>query len=264
MKPSFVLLGLLLTLCLSARAQPSNPWQGRKCAVVLTYDDALKEHLTNAIPALDSLGLKGTFYITDIFGNLQAQIPQWRAAAGRGHELGNHTFSHPCEGGRPGREFVKPDNDLTKYSLRRMTDDIRAMNTLLTAIDGKTKRTFAYPCGDRQIGQVAYLDGLKSQFVGARGVHAGLPSPGEVDLFNIHSYMVSGQSGDQLIAQVKQAEARQGLLVFLFHGGGGGHGLNVSLPAHRQLVQYLKQHEKDIWIAPMVKVAEFVKQSTPR
>lgn len=49
------------------------------------------------------------------------------------------------------------------------------------------------------------------------------------------------------------------LLVFLFHGVGGEHSLNVSLPAHRELLQFLKQNEKDIWIAPMLEVAEFIK-----
>ena len=34
----------------------NKPWKGKKCAVVLTYDDGLDVHLTNAIPALDSLG----------------------------------------------------------------------------------------------------------------------------------------------------------------------------------------------------------------
>ena len=49
------------------------------------------------------------------------------------------------------------------------------------------------------------------------------------------------------------------LLVILFHGVGGGNTLNVSLPAHREFLQYLKKNEKDIWIAPMLDVAEYIK-----
>jgi len=263
LKNGTLLLGLFITLVITATAQNNTPWKGRKCAVVLTYDDALTEHITKAIPALNVLGLKATFYITD-FGGLQAQIPAWRSSAAAGHELGNHTMTHPCEGGRPGREFVKPDYDLTKYTLRRITDDIRTMNTVLTAIDGKTRRTFAYPCGDTKIGGVPYIDGMKNAFVGARGVSPAITGADKVDLYNINSFMVNGQSGEELIAQVKQAEAKQGVLVFLFHGVGGGHSLNVSLPAHRQLLTYLKQHEKDIWIAPMVDVAEFIRVQQAR
>jgi hypothetical protein len=47
--------------------------------------------------------------------------------------------------------------------------------------------------------------------------------------------------------------------VIIFHGVGGEHALNVSLPAHSQLLHYLKQHEKDIWVAPLAEVAGFIK-----
>ena len=65
---------------------------------MLTYDDGLNIDLSNVIPALDSVGLKGTFYISDYFDGLNAQIDRWRKAAAEGHELGNHTIWHPCEG----------------------------------------------------------------------------------------------------------------------------------------------------------------------
>jgi peptidoglycan/xylan/chitin deacetylase (PgdA/CDA1 family) len=107
--------------------------------VVLTYDDGLNVHLSNAIPALDSVGLKGTFYISNYFNGLQPQIPEWRKAAAAGHELANHTIWHPCEGGRTGREFVTADYDMRNYTVRRMTDEIRTMNNLLPASTEKRK-----------------------------------------------------------------------------------------------------------------------------
>jgi hypothetical protein len=58
---------------------------------------------------------------------------------------------------------------------------------------------------------------------------------------------------------VKKAQASGSFLVFLFHGVGGEHSLNVSLPAHRQLLNYLKQNENDVWTAPMIEVAEHIK-----
>jgi hypothetical protein len=70
---------------------------------------------------------------------------------------------------------------------------------------------------------------------------------------------VNGQSGEELIAMVKEARTKGALLVFLFHGVGGEHGLNVSLHAHRQLLQYLRQNKHNIWIAPMIDVANYVK-----
>jgi len=34
----------------------------------------------------------------------------------------------------------------------------------------------------------------------------------------------------------------------------------VSLEAHSKLLHYLKQNQKDIWIAPMIDVAEAIKK----
>lgn len=264
MKNIVLLLSVSITL-IKATAQNNRPWNGRQCAVVLTYDDGLNVDLTNVVPALDSFGLKGTFYICDYFNGLHAQIPKWRAAAAKGHELANHTVWHPCEGGRAGREFVKPDYDLMTYTVRRMTDEARAMNNILTAIDGREERTFAYPCGDTKIHDTAYINGLKGDFIAARGVKPEMLSIDKIDLYNIGCYTVNGQTGEQLIDLVKKAAAGQSLLVFLFHGVGGEHSLNVSLPAHSRLLRYLKQQEKDVWVTTALTAAKCIKDfQTPK
>lgn len=236
----------------------SQTWNGKKCAVVLTYDDGLSVHLTNAIPALDSVGLKGTFYISDYTKELQSKITEWRNAAKKGHELANHSMAHPCEGGRPGREFVQPENDMNNYTVKRMDDDILSLNNLLNKIDGKTERTFAYPCGDQKINDTFYLEPIKDKFLAARGVAASMPvTPNEINLSDVSCYAVVNQSGEELITLVKEAESKGGLLVFLFHGVGGGHPLDVSLDAHSKLLHYLKQNNNTIWNATMIDVVKF-------
>lgn len=254
----FIIHCSLLTIILNA--QTSATWNGKSCAVVLTYDDGLNIDLTNVIPALDSVGLKGTFYISDYFDGLKDQIFKWRKAAAEGYELGNHTVWHPCEGGRPGREFVKPDVDLNNYTVARMVREIQTMNNTLEAIDGKTERTFAYPCGDMKIHDTVYLDGLKNEFIAARGVTSAMQTIDKVDLYNIDCYGINGETGQQLIDLVKQAMQTHTLLVFLFHGVGGEHSLNVSSEAHSALLHFLQQNEKEIWVAPMIDVAKYIKQ----
>lgn len=256
----FLISYFLFVISYSLIAQTNTTWNNKKCAVVLTYDDGLNVDLTNAIPALDSFGLKGTFYISDYFNGLNAQIPKWKTAAAKGHELANHTIWHPCEGGRAGREFVKGDYDLRYYTVRRMTDEVRGMNNILYAIDGKTKRTFAYPCGDTKIHDTAYIDPLKNDFIAARGVKTEMLPIDKIDLYNIGCYTINGQTGEQLIDLVKKAMMTHTLLVFLFHGVGGEHSLNVSLDAHRQLLSFVKKNKKDIWTATMVDVAEYIKK----
>jgi sialate O-acetylesterase len=134
-------------------------------------------------------------------------------------------------------------------------------NTLLKAIDGKSTRTFAYPCGDLTIGGKSFYDGLKHDFAGARGVNGGLQTASQVDLDNIDCFVINGQSAEYMIDLVQKAMQSHTLLVFLFHGVGGGHNINVDLEAHSKLLHYLKQQEKTIWIAPMVEVAEFIKHN---
>jgi peptidoglycan-N-acetylglucosamine deacetylase len=71
--------------------------------------------------------------------------------------------------------------------------------------------------------------------------------------------VVNGQSGEELIAMVKKAMEAKTLLVFLFHGVGGEHDLNVSLPAHRQLLQFLKQNQDRIWVATFLDIAQHIR-----
>ena len=263
MKPLAVFLFASL-LSITAFSQQTS-WPGKKkCAVVLTYDDALNVHLNNAVPTLDSFGLKGTFYISDYFGGLKQQMPKWKLAAAKGHELANHTIHHPCLGNLPGREFVRPETDMNNYTVKRLTDEITAMNNLLQGIDGKTERTFAFPCNDSKIHDTPYINYSKDQFIAARAVRNEMPSIEQVNIWDLPSYSVNGQSGEELISLVKQAMTGGKLLVFLFHGVGGEHSLNVSLDAHRKLLQFLKQNEKDVWISTMLDAAKYVKshQST--
>jgi sialate O-acetylesterase len=84
---------LLILVFLSVLGNCFGQWKNRKCAVVLTYDDALNVHLDKVIPALDSLAMKGTFYLSAFYPGCKSRIADWRAAS-KGHELGNHTLFH--------------------------------------------------------------------------------------------------------------------------------------------------------------------------
>ncbi|MET0634542.1 MAG: polysaccharide deacetylase family protein [Chitinophagaceae bacterium] len=253
--------GMLMIVTMQVtNAQQSGDWNGKKCAVVLTYDDALQEHLDYVIPALDSAGLQATFYLTGESPVVGRNIPAWRIAAGKGHELGNHTLRHPCDGRLPGRSWLSPEMDLSKYSVDRAIKEITITNSLLQAIDGKPERTFAYPCGDEKIDTVAIYPLVQDQFLAARGVKPGLESPAIIHYNNINCFSIAGQDGAYMIELVNRAIKEKKLLVFLFHGVGSDYSLNVSKEAHRQLVEYLRLHEAEIWVAPMVDVVRFIKK----
>jgi len=145
--------------------------------------------------------------------------------------------------------------------VKRMVDETRMTNLFLQALDGKTKRTFAFTCGDMKIGDSSFINAMKNDFVAARAVRAEMHKINEIDLLNVDCYMVNGETGAQIIEWAKKAMETNSLLVILFHGVGGGNALNVSLSAHREFLQYLKKNEKDIWIATMLEVAEYIKNS---
>ena len=142
----------LLLISIPAFTNAQFKWpNGAKAAVCLTYDDALDGQLDYAIPQLDSMGLKGTFFLTGNSSCLYRRMSEWRRAAKNGHELGNHTLFHPCIRNRPdGTKFdwVKPEYDFANYNMARLLNELKTANTLLKAIDGEEVRTYGYTCSD--------------------------------------------------------------------------------------------------------------------
>ena len=252
-----VFLLILFLFSIRGYSQQDKVWNGKKCAVVLTYDDAISQQLDNAIPTLDSLKLKATFYITAYFG--RDRLNDWKKVAAKGYELGNHTLFHPCVGGK-GREWVKPEYDLNNYTVQRMVDEIRMTNVFLHELDGKTKRTFAFTCGDMKIHDTSFIELMKNDFVAARAVRSQMHTIDKVDLYNVDCYMVNSNTAEQMIEWVKKAEETNSLLVILFHGVGGGNSLNVAVPEHSKFLHFLKNNQKDIWIPTMLEAAEYIKK----
>src|SRR4051812_41101319 len=66
-------------------------WPGSaRCAVSLTYDGALPDHLELVRPTLNRMGMHGTFYVTP--EGLLERLPEWQAAIQEGHEIGSHSL----------------------------------------------------------------------------------------------------------------------------------------------------------------------------
>lgn len=237
-------------------ADLSKLWHGRKAAVVLTYDDALDVHLDNVIPVLDSLGFKGSFYLTAASPGSKNRVGDWKRIARNGHELGNHTLYHPCDGSKPGRSWVSPQNDLSKYTTDELTREIEMTNIFLESLDGKKERTFAYPCGDVATGEGSYIDAIKNQFLAMRGVSPRLNQIETIDLTNLNCYAVDDSNADQLILWAEKAKEDNGLLILLFHGVGGGHNLNVDQKKHDAFLSFLKNNEGDYWVTTLLEASK--------
>ncbi|MGB3624178.1 MAG: polysaccharide deacetylase family protein [Henriciella sp.] len=253
-------MSAMLVSASCAQATETIEWpDGKKAAIALTYDDALDTHLDAALPQLDAHGFKATFYLTLENEGFLNRTEEWRAVAENGHELGNHTLFHPCQSSLPGRDWVQPEADLDAYSVARMVREIALTNQLLTLFDGRSSRTFAYPCGDSTAGGESYVDAIRPLFDGARGVASYSPDA-TYDFYQVSTYGPEDVSGDMLIDYAEGVLEEGGFGSFTFHGIGGEY-LTVSPEAHAELLDWLDAHRDEIWIATFQDIVTYTKDA---
>jgi peptidoglycan/xylan/chitin deacetylase (PgdA/CDA1 family) len=250
---------IFLLISFTAQAQQKITWpHHKKAVIVLTYDDALNSQLNVAIPQLDSAHLTATFFL---IGNLNSQtVPKWRAAAKKGHELANHTIYHPCA--------TTNDNPVASenYTVYTIIREIGTMNALLYAVDGKTTRTYAYPCTETSVGGKSYLDSLRKSGLIKYARIGGDKDAIITDFKNLDPLLVpsygleANSTGDALIDFVKNVWKSGGMGVFMFHGIGGDY-ITTPADAHRQLLAYLKENRKEIWVATFQQAMDYVTQA---
>ena len=260
------LIESIAAVCLAAIATHAGAgaaaftWpHGAKAAVSLAYDDAIDSQLDNAIPALDRAGLKGSFYIKLASPSLARRMPEWRAAAAHGHELGNHTLFHQCSAALPDRSWVTPEDDIDTTSAARLVAQVRLGNTMLHAIDGRDERTFTVPCGDVMAAGEDYVQRIRGDFVAIKSGSGGVvPDMDKLDPWAVAVTAPDGATGEQLIALVEQAGAKGTMINFTFHGIGGDY-ITTSNKAHEQLLAYLAAHRDVYWTDTFLNIMKYVK-----
>jgi sialate O-acetylesterase len=244
---------------------------GKRALVSLTFDDALDVHLDAAIPVLDAAGIAGTFYVNVGAPSFTGRHEEWKQAALRGHELGNHTIFHP---GVSSKDWVTPGIALETYTPDRMRKELEAANRLLGMIDGKAQRSFAFPCSNPWLGRNGWprraLAGLGldrtriAGWVDKFGLDFGATlldyTPIVQEVFpaarcgglatediasrppnrhRVRAVPGDGSSSAFLDAALDTAAERDAWLVLVFHGIGGGHHLSCDLEVFQGLVSRL-------------------------
>jgi peptidoglycan/xylan/chitin deacetylase (PgdA/CDA1 family) len=238
--------------CASGMASPARPRSrlpdGARAVVSLTYDDGQESQLKYAIPALDARGLKATFFLTE--DNVQGQVGQWEQVAARGHEVEDHTVSHPCNlrGYNPS-EFLR--------------QEIEPMESFLDANFGvDRRRIFAYPCGVEGLGRgsvpaehARYVRALKDEFVAARTVEG---PPNNVRTVDRRRFRLSAfeptydeDSPGPAIRYVRGAMAEGAWAILVFHRvlpRRLAEG-DTSIEVHDRILDWLGR--EPVWCAPM-------------
>ena len=247
--------------CFSLCAMAQIQWPaGKKAAIMLTYDDGCHTQWENVVPALNEHGFKGTFFLMGCYLTEQ-DIPQWRRVSQQGHELGNHTIYHACNDSKA--DTLGHCRALNCYTLEEMLNEIKIMNGFLSAIDGKSQHSFAYPCGQHKAGGEEYGVPMIQQgicnFARMTDSEEVITSPSQLNPANIPSFTaLPGYKASQMIAFIEKVLAHGGAGVILFHGI-GGDWLSVDTTEHQQMLDYLATHP-EIWVGTFSDVLSFIQQ----
>jgi len=256
-----LVLAMLISPPLLANEKMSWP-NHAKAAVSLAYDDALNSQLDHALPALNKLNLKASFYLTLSSPTVNNRLAEWRSTAKQGHELGNHTINHACQGSLPGRDWVPVHNDLDKKQYHEIIQEINTANTFLRAIDGETVRTFTVPCSDHFVENINYVNALHGTFVGIKSHVGKVPqNRHSINIMDAPVWAPSGNSGTELIAYAQKAALHGTIANFTFHGIGGDY-LSISKQAHQELLNYLAKNKDIYWVDTYRNISLYIKKNT--
>src|SRR6266511_1929862 len=99
--------------------------------IALTFDDGPSRTTPGVLDALDAFGVRATFFM---IGSWVEQLPDIvRATAARGHELGNHTWTHV-------------DSDRTR-ELATLRDEVARTNDVIERVAGRRPALMRPPYG---------------------------------------------------------------------------------------------------------------------
>ena len=240
-------------------SQESSPWpDGYSGALSLTFDDGHYTQLQKAIPILNDLDLKGTFYVCPRGDNWMDVLSPWCEVFRAGHEIGNHTVTHTCSCALSPNRNRRCLEDLTLDDVE--ADILEASRRIRSAIPEQDEFTFCYPCYHSHVGQgptrQSYVPVVAKHFPAARGM-GEFPLgiyPATCDLHYLGSWPVEGRSGIELVGLAELTAAHSQWGIMTFHCIDGGR-LSVSQTAFRELCDFLARHRDRIWVAPVVEVA---------
>jgi peptidoglycan/xylan/chitin deacetylase (PgdA/CDA1 family) len=227
----------------------------------------MPSQLDRALPVLDRLGLKATFYVTPGYAlDWDKNVDRWRRLAAEGHELGNHTDKHPCScqaDFRHGSDYCLEKLDIAE--IKRAIDDAERLLQALTSLPASA-RSFAYPCYQSDvgagIGRTSYVPEVARRYSAAR---AGLDKdndPATVDLSYVYAFTADDHSVDDVIAYIENSLRRGYWAVIVFHGIGAEWDM-IDAGDFDRLMDYLAKNQNRIWIAPFVQVANYIRSHRP-
>ncbi|MEW5979921.1 MAG: polysaccharide deacetylase family protein, partial [Acidobacteriota bacterium] len=238
-------------------ASGHNTWpQGKQAAITLTFDDARFSQVDVGTAVLDRYGVKATFFVVP--SNVEKRLDGWKKAVAAGHEIGNHSLTHPCTGNFQWSR----SRALEDYTLERMREELVETNQKVQALLGVTPEAFAYPCGQKFVGRGldtrSYVPLVASLFLAGRGWLDEAPNdPGFCDLAQLTGMEMDGKRFDDIAPLLEEAKQSGKWLVLAGHEIGPAGRQTTRVDFLEELLRYCESPSSGFWIAPVGKVAHY-------
>jgi peptidoglycan/xylan/chitin deacetylase (PgdA/CDA1 family) len=241
---------------------PAFKWPaGKRAAISLSFDDGRTSQVDVGLGVLDASGVKATFYVVP--GAVADRREGWRRAVAAGHEIGNHSLTHPCSGNFPWAR----DKALEQFTLAGIRRELEDANSSIAEALGVTPVTFAYPCGQTFVGRgegtTSYVPVVSRLFIAGRGWLDEAPNdPVAVDLAQVFGASMDDQTFEELRPLVEQTLDRGGWLVLAGHDIGSAPGRQVTrVDTLRALLTYAADPSRGFWLDTVAKIAGHVRAS---
>jgi peptidoglycan/xylan/chitin deacetylase (PgdA/CDA1 family) len=232
--------------------------EGKRVAVSMSFDDARASQVDRGIPILDQYGAKGTFYILP--SAVEVRLAQWKAAVATGHEMGNHSVTHPCSANFTFSRL----NGLEDYTLANMEEELTGAQVRIHELLGVTPTTFAYPCGQKFVGRGAHVQSyvplVAKHFLAGRGYRDERHnSPTTCDPAQLYGYEFDCYAFSDIQKWIELAREEGGWLVLAGHevGGPGVHQTVVEDTLH-ELCRYCADPANDVWLDTVAAIGHYV------
>jgi peptidoglycan/xylan/chitin deacetylase (PgdA/CDA1 family) len=224
----------------------------------LTFDDARLSQIDRGLAILDRHGVKATFYVTP--AGMQARLDGWRRAVAAGHEIGNHTLTHPCSG----NFAFSRGNALEDYTLERMEAELLEGNKAIEQSVGVRPTTFAYPCGQTFVGRGeatrSYVPLISRHFIVGRGAFDEVPAaPAVCDLAQVNGLDGDSKSFEQLKGLIDVAIAEGAWLVLFGHEVGDAGHQTTRADALDALCRFAKDPACGLWVDTVATIGGYIK-----
>jgi peptidoglycan/xylan/chitin deacetylase (PgdA/CDA1 family) len=240
------------------KQQKDFSWpEGKRGAISLTFDDARFSQIDRGLPLLDEYGTKATFYVS--INNLEKRLDAWKKAVANGHEIGNHSLTHPCSGNFP---FAR-ERALENYTLDKMRYELEESNNIIKRLLGVRPVSFAYPCGQKFVGRgrnlKSYVPLIAEEFVAGRGwMDEWANDPAFCDMAQLMGVELDGKDFEQVKQLIDRTLANGGWLVFCGHDIGEGGRQTTRSSTLKAICEYAQDPANGLWLDTVQAVARYI------